>query len=234
MNISDAIDAIKSFFLDIIGYFIPGFFAIVVLDYCVRPDFKYDINNLGVGEEWNQFLIIFFSYIIGHVIYSASDFVDWIIRKLKFLNLKSVDSIESDIEKSHEVEIARVALRELMKRQDGSPAFDEVKFSSLKARNLRSIVMSYIPESDTKIYTFMFRSELCKNISCFAFLFGSFSLLSLMNSWNSFVILDGAHISIYFLLIICSYFLAKTRMRFLAIAYKIPFSIFISKFFAIK
>jgi hypothetical protein len=236
MKLSDAIDALKAFFLDVLGYFIPGFFALIVLGYTVQPNLKYNNQPLGIDSSWNSFLIVFFSYVLGYVVYSISDLID--VGKIGFLKLPNSNKIEKDIEKSHEIEITKTALKELFRKKDGSPAFDEAKLDSFNSRHLRSIIMSYIPESDTKIYTFMFRSELCRSIGGFAFSYGILGIIfSIINVFTDehLLLQSNTHcITIYIILTVTSYFFTKTRFRFLTIAYKIPFSIFLAKYFAIK
>jgi hypothetical protein len=238
MKLSDAIDALKAFFLDILGYFIPGFFALIVLGYTIRPNLKYNSQLLGIDSSWNSFLIVFFSYVLGYVVYSLSDLTDKTLLKIRFLKLPNSNKIENDIEKSHEIEITKTALKELFRKKDGSPAFDDAKLDSLNSRHLRSIIMSYIPESDTKIYTFMFRSELCRSISGFAFFYGIlgiiFSIINTLTNKHFLFQSNTQCITVYIILIITSYYFTKTRFRFLTIAYKIPFSIFLAKYFAIK
>ena len=95
--------------------------------------------------------------------------------------------------------------------------------------------MSYVPEADQKIYTFMFRSELGNHIGFVFFSFGLWLLLSniCLDSINSTILIKESLlglIQVPILIIIISYFFHVTRKRFIIIAYKIPFSIFIAKF----
>lgn len=236
MKLSDVIDALKAFFFDILGYLIPGFYALILLSYCINTKLQfgdYQSNNISLD---NQYIVLLFSYLLGYVIYSTNSLTDFLI-KLKFLKIKSQEDIEKSIEKGFEFEQAKKAIFELWVDNQNNTVIDNNSLSAFKARNLRNIVMSYIPEDDTKIYTFMFRSELCKNISSFSIIFSITALFFLginLIFKNVYVFNNGLKFFIlYIIIFVCSIFLLKTRMRFLDIAYRIPFSIFLSKYYKI-
>lgn len=235
MKLSDFIDAVKEFFLDIIGYFVPGFFGVLILSICIQPNYKFNLSGLGFDSEWNIFIILFLSYLLGYLFYSFSDLTDKLIFWLKFLKLKTPKDIDREIESSQELQIAKTTLKDILVDKNGLPVVDVTSLNTMRARNLRSIVMSYVPEADTKIYTFMFRSELCRVISSVSFLISLFGFVLLFvavfTKSFSFFKTDPKSIMLYCILFVSSFFLTKTRIRFLSIAYKIPFSIFIAKFY---
>ena len=237
MKISDLVDALKAFFFDVLGFLIPGFYCILILSFLVLPQYKFEFDYGGLNKEWNSSILVIISYILGYCLYPLSDWSDKIIFRFKFLKLKTQSQVESDIDSSTELAICKVALTELLLKNDSTPVIPAVALDNMSARNLRSIIMSYIPEVDTKIYTFMFRSELCRLISSFTLFISLLGLLlSIVNNIVISKILlksDFKSIAVYSLLLLSCYFLTKARMRFLSIAYKIPFSIFIAKYFKI-
>lgn len=237
MKAGDIIDAIKVFFLDFLGYFLPGLYAILLLTYIINPSVKFNIADIPFVKGSEHFLIFLFAYLSGYVIYSIG-FSDYIAAKIKILKIKTQTKIETEIRGQLEFEECKSVINRLWKNQDGAPVLTSVQLANLNVRNLRSIVMSYIPESDTKIYTFMFRSDLCKHLSSFSLLTGLLGLLScfytIFFDWFSFFNTGLYYAFIYFILMIVSLLLMKTRSRFLSIAYKIPFSIFLSKFYKLN
>ena len=93
--------------------------------------------------------------------------------------------------------------------------------------------MSYIPEADAKIYTFMFRSDLSKHLAFISFALGFVGLtfVALDYFWLEISVFKTSklYIVIYSILIFVTYYLAKTYSTFLSIAYRIPLSIFLAK-----
>lgn len=235
MKISDLIDALKAFFLDFLGYFLPGVYALLVLTYIVEEKWKLTfMGNYPFLEEYYGIIFFTFAYILGYVVYSIS-LADWIAKR-KFLKIKTSSQIEGEIRSGLEFEQCKKVISKLWVENNAS-VLSANDLSNLNTRNLRSIVMSYIPESDVKIYTFMFRSDLCKHISSFSLLCGIlglfFSSLSLVFDHIKVFKIGWHYTMLYALLLICSFFLVKTRSRFLSIAYKIPFSMFLSKYYKI-
>ncbi len=181
------------------------------------------------GNE--NLVILFFAYIFGYVIYSL-DFVE-ALTKFAF-RAKTTGQILDDIKSSDEYIASMSVLKELWIDNQKKPIID---LSKLHVLSLRSIVMSYSPESDTKIYTFMFRSELCRTVGTFSVFCGSAGLLSAVvnlffKDWTLFKI-NAQYLFTYGILILVGLLLIKTRSRFLGIAYKIPFSIFLAKYYKI-
>jgi hypothetical protein len=234
MKISDIIDAIKAFFLDFLGYFLPGIYALLILTYIVTPSYHFNTTAIGfISSGYEYVAVLLFAYILGYAIYSLE--LSELVSKVKFLGIKTSSQIEAEIKAGLEFDLCKKVLTEIWIDKNGASILSASSLNNMNTRNLRSIVMSYIPDSDIKIYTFMFRSDLCKHISSCSILFGSLGLsVSLMHSlfgWSTFLNTGKEYTCTYFLLLIGSYFLLKSRSRFLSIAYKIPFSIFLSKFY---
>jgi hypothetical protein len=234
MKISDIIDAIKAFFLDFLGYFLPGIYALIILTYIVSPSYHFNTAAIGfISADYEYVAVLLFAYILGYVIYSLE--LSELVSKAEFLGIKTSSQIESEIKASFEFDLCKKVLTELWIDKNGASILSANSLTSMNTRNLRSIVMSYIPESDIKIYTFMFRSDLCKHVASFSILFGSIglmvSLIHYLFGWSVFLNIGKEYTCAYSLLLVGSYFLLKTRSRFLSIAYKIPFSMFLSKFY---
>ncbi len=253
MKASDFISAIKEFFLDIIGFLLPGLFVLIVLSECILPSCQFGIKSIFSSPAWNTTVHLVLAYLIGYAIYPLSDITD----KLLFFKIKSNKKVFAGIKKlclstpkekedSLESSTEKIAVLNILKKllvfpSTGSTAemvVPESQIESLKIHNLRSLVMSYCPEADMKIYTFMFRSELCRLISSFAL---SISIVGILFYLISFFLkspilfrTDMKALILYVLLLFISYFLTKTRVRFYNIAFKIPFSIFISKRFKLQ
>ena len=108
----------------------------------------------------------------------------------------------------------------------------------MQFNSIRNIAMSYTPESDTKVYTFMFRSDLCKHLSSFSILIAVFGLVSwllyILFGWTLFLKTDISSIVLYLLLLASSILLFQTKVRFYKIAMGVPLSIFLSKYFKIS
>lgn len=151
MSLSDSINAIKEFFLDILGFLLPGLFFI----YIILVITKIENANIFFYEESNTFLLIIGAYIIGYILYPLSNWSDYL---LQYDN----DKVSSSIQASTEFHLCLEVLKKII------PSFADHEIEDLKqewkVRNLRSLVMSYIPEADKKIYTFKFRAELCRII----------------------------------------------------------------------
>lgn len=235
MNIGDIVNALKEFFLDILGYLIPGMFFIIIMSVVIGDNYKFSVDSLGSDyKNFFSYLLFFWAYIIGYVLYPLSEFTDKILFKVSLLKLQTMSDIDNSIALSDQFELCKLALTEIIAVKN--PNF-VAKGSLFSPRDLRSVVMSYIPEADTKIYTFMFRSEICKNVGSSSFFSCLLILLFMIIDlfFNCRLLLDDKSILLLMtvLLLISSGMLIKTRMRFYSIAQRIPFTIFIAKYYKI-
>ena len=242
MKTSELINAIKEFFLDFLGYFAPGFFLIVLVSFFLKDDYFIDTPSF-ITPEISNVVFVFIAYIIGYFIYSAS--ASFIKRYLFFINglsrfkwlqkikIDSKSDISRKLEADPNVELCHEKLSLIWKKEKLSEDKVHKLLDNVKAVHLRNIVMSYIPESDTKIYTFMFRSVLSRHIAFISFTVGSlgliFSVFEYCGCFHSMMKTNLSHFIIYLCLIVFTFFLAKSYSRFLSIAYRIPMAIFIAK-----
>jgi len=246
MSASDIISALKEFLLDIIGYLIPGSFAFIIINLTIKDRLKLNTLDLQIPSEYQVITFILISYILGYSLYSLSSLIDPIVQYIKRKRLLLFSYAKSKVQygvnfiyitsrprktvlEPEEIRISKLMLNTII--QQHASNFDA---NSLKLNNLRSLIMSYIPEADTKIYTFRFRAELSRIIESFGLAYAVIGLvLSFLErsfSLKLFLKADNKALTVYLLLILCSYFLGKTRRRFENIADKIPYSIFIAKF----
>jgi hypothetical protein len=230
VDLSKLIEGIKEFFLEILGFLLPGVILLFLLSFFVNSDQTKLFSNFVKSNHW---IILMFGYILGYIIYGMALTRDKFLNKLFniFEKKTEVEIIKENITKSKEVGITKEIFNNLI----GKKLEQKDKIDSLSFNGMRSLAMSYTPEADKKIYTFMFRADLCNHLNIVAVLIGISGLL------NSIICCLGIRIPLFYteskyvicysLLLMISYFLNLTRNRFLAIAFKIPFSIFIAKFY---
>jgi hypothetical protein len=249
MDTSKIIEEIGKYLNEILGFLLPGlvanFLLYVFLDLKQIPA----VNYKYILYPW---IVIFVSYVEGYLIYGIAlqrdkciryffnrlkakkailVIYNFITRRKRWLRVKrlpglSINESIKNITKSSDYRFTKQYLNlrfPLMVR-------DEINFNSL-----RNIAMSYCPESDQKIYTFMFRSELCNHLSLVFLIMGIWILVSIFskNIFNNTLLIKAEIINCYYFpifLILGSHFFHLTRKRFHGIAYKIVFSIFNAKY----
>jgi len=246
MKASELIEAIKEFFFDFIGFLIPGF-VFISLSFIILNDSSIIKDVKTEFGSFFEILLLVSSYCIGYVIYGAALLRDEILNKWRS-KYPTPDTLGDSIKKSYEYSASIWILKKLWGIERFSE--DERLIENSRMQTVRSHIMSYIPEADAKIYGFMFRSELCNllnmaliiiallGISNFALyglnslLVSSDNILIVMNEPKPIFKNDIAFLIAYLVLIpITAKMLYKTRIRFLSITYRIPFSIFVSKYY---
>lgn len=190
-------------------------------------------------------MIIIFSYVLGYVIYGASELLDSFgikTEKIKSKNLKNLikllpsfkkqkSNLELEIQGSSPFEMAKASLitNKIIK--------DDRK---IQVREVRNLAMSYLSKSEkSDIYTFTFRSDLCRHLATvfWFYILLSFALIVLYLNPSSKVFFVKilvfkriwSFIPLILLLLILIFFLGKTRKRFFSISHRIPFSMFLAK-----
>lgn len=220
-------DSFKEFIWDIIGYFLPGCYLIMVLSYTVNRDyFVYQSIFPYSNEEFHLLYFIVLSYLLGYVIYGFGWFKEEILGHHSY-----VKKTELNVSKRKAFLISKEIYSKVLKEKGVNQDLNE--YTSV--RDLRSIVMSFIPEHDQKIYTFTFRSDLSNQVANVSFLIGVIGLASyLINRFICYFSIDFFKIGkkelvIYFCLLISYFFLRVSRNRFYAISIGLPFSIYSAK-----
>jgi hypothetical protein len=218
-NVKGFFDSFKEFIWDIIGYLLPGAFVLILFygtvnnKYLFQPDLKMEV-------KYFFFVLIILAYLIGYVVYGLGCIKDKIFGECSYTK-----KIERDISKK----LAFLYSKEILSKELEKKQLND-KLSTGTVREIRNLVMGFIPESDQKIYTFTFRSDLANHIGNVSFAFGLFGLI-----FSSFPALkplyfkhDAGHIILYMILILSYYLLRATRNRFYEISIGLPFSIFTS------
>lgn len=226
MDLKGFVDAVKEFIWDIVGYLIPGFIAIILISTCANKSLFFSIPIVNFEQDFLAFTILIFSYTLGHLIYGITLLIDQTLEKRLYRISKK--AIVDNIQKSAPLKISlELVKNDLISK--GSKT-DVNQFSTLELRNY---VMSYFPENDRKVYTFMFRSELCNHIISTSLVIGGIGLISSALSvvFVPFVFkVSIEYITIYFLLILSIVPLHKAKIRFYSIAIRIPFDMFNSNY----
>lgn len=269
MKASDVIQAIKEFFLEFVGYFLPGLVSFFLVYIFLKSSYR-DIFNLVIeNEEYRNFGLVTSWYILGYVVYGISimkdKFIDtynsflrkWISEEfvernsnlflVKFWNrcfFKQKEEIEQEIENSIEFQMSLEAMGKLTVDSTFNDEFQVVTPCKSQEKGhsqfsmMRSIAMSYAPESSNKVYVFTFRSDLASHISAVSFFVGSYGLINFLIEYlfgSAFIFRAYEGDIIFFVtLLIIGRLLHETSIRFFRISKKIPFSIFLAKFYPIE
>ncbi len=245
MDLSKALEGIEKLFLEILGYLLPGLTLYYLGANLIDQPIKQSLVVLSQTNEWG---IVAIAYALGYVVYGLAlakdEFVEHVllksINKVKGKNRKNeIKSrrtlLNERIQQSPEVEITKSILNKLLAGSIPN-IVDGIEHMDLSS--LRNLAMSYVPQSDRKVYTFMFRADLSDHIGTLAFVFGLWGLLGEYTSRHfcQGLMLVAQDSSIYWYagLLLTSYLLAKTKARFLKIALRIPFSMFIAIYYSGK
>lgn len=242
MKFSEAIIVIKEFFLEVLGFIIPGIVCLSIPIFILNNELTSQIFSL-VDKEHYTYTILLISYITGYIIYGASEYKDLIFSWKWIENWKILSWLKTTL---HNLKITSFKsyqnnLEEKIQHSDSKKIADKILQNNLKdydytsvdsARTLRNLVMSYISEANNaKIYTFTFRADLCRHLST-VFLFYLILAIPLLcfNDLQEYTIFNqNKYIFVFCIaLILFMIFLGKTRRRFYSIAHRIPFSIFIA------
>ena len=241
MNFADALKTVKEFFLEFLGFFLPGFIFLLIVGITLTPEFVNEkMSNTLVANFDRTYLLIFVSYIIGYMVYGM-DLVREHINKYasesfpkigqwfkRFFNIVSRRDIENQIEASPEYKITKELVNSTLSKDPDN--------WDLRFNGYRNFAMSDISQSEVNvIHTFMFRYDLCSNLSLVTLVcsFSGIILtvvdLSIKNLEFKAVNTSWAALFMYFVLLISSYFLEVTSKRFLAISLKVAFPMFLAK-----
>lgn len=231
MKIEEVIAAVKEFFLEFIGFLLPGFILILLTYAFIRNDLRLAILSTW-PKEYMSTQVLVASYVVGYVLYGASLvhdlFVHWMLKILRGLGVKTkktfIQAVYDEIEQSIEYE---TTLRILHKKL----GIRKKELHKLPVNNVRNIAMSYVPEADKKIYNFTFRAELSEKVGTafkIIFLLGVLSFIfEKMNPDYKVLNTDRWALLSYALMLVATYFLGYTKRRFVRISTKLIFPIFL-------
>lgn len=216
-NLKSFFESFKEFIWDIIGYLLPGSYLLILLSVCINQNYFMAAPN-NIFTDFYPYIFIVISYLLGHATYGLGLLKEELLGDNSYLK-----KIEIEIKNRKAFVLSKDILSKTLisKGRDGD-------LSNATVREVRNIIMSFIPEYDQKIYGFMFRSEVSNqsgNISILIGILGLFFSIFNCAPANPFIS-DIPHITLYIILIIIYIFLRKTRNRFYAIAIGLPFSIY--------
>lgn len=214
-------DSFKEFVWDIIGYLIPGAYLVILVSFFVNE--SYIISIPVIFKENEILILIVVSYVLGYVVYGLGDFKE---------KIRGTNSYSKRILKPISVLPVFKESKRLMIAMDPKRKDFRHDLENIDVRGLRNIVMSYIPESDQKVYTFTFRSELSRHTGLISILIGSFGLIiTILNcKWPEINIFktSSTYVFLYLLLIVSYFLLREPRDKFYRIAMTMPFNLFIA------
>lgn len=212
-------DSFREFIWDIIGYLIPGAYLIILVSYFIKEDYFIPIPEIFKGNE--LLVLIVMSYILGHVIYGLGDLKET-IRGSSSYSKRILTPIS-----------ALPVFNEIKRKLIQQNLMSAENTERLDVRGLRNVVMSYIPEADQKIYTFMFRSELSRHTGIISLIIGGLGLLFTILGCTdlNFILFktDLIYALMYILLILSYFLLREPRDKFYRIAMTMAFNIFNAK-----
>lgn len=208
----DIISSIKEFFFDIVGYLIPGFIILTLINLVYGIYLPFEIDSL---------VALILSYILGYIVYSISLFKAIFIKNWpKIFLATSREEIEKKLLSLDTVVLAKEYINSKVNK-------NEKKLENF--RSLRNVAMSKSPDSDKKIYTFMFRAELFDQLHTISILSLITSIVLLILSFwgihSQYELFDYLMIGIFILLIMT---LRKGWQRFFEIAMSLPFSLYLT------
>jgi len=220
-NIKSFFDSFKEFVWDIIGYLLPGSYLLIVLSIIIKKDY-FVYPTIGTkSDDFYPFIFIVISYLLGYAIYGLGVMKENVLGKYSYIK-----KIEREVKNRKTFSLSKELLSKYLQNKGIT---DDL--SSTGLRDIRSIVMSFIPEHDQKIYTFTFRADLSNQVGNASIILGILALvfsifkpfsLDLFNT-------EKAHYIIYFCLILNYILLRQTRNKFYAISLGLPFSIYTAK-----
>lgn len=238
----DALKSVKEFIWDVVGYLIPGFLLIIVLNLILLPKIGIENKFLFDWKTFQNYLIIVVSYVLGYVIYSLTIYkiklqnfmidiivsiCNWLERtKCKLIvSNKLAEYLINDIKKKHSESWKQNAIssstfkaaKDFLKNSNYSEV-DNMQFNEV-----RNVLMSRNPDMDQKVYTFMFRSSLFDHISTISIIVCALALMQLFIDFK-FLKTDLMFKVFYCLLIIIIPLLGNSKRIFYSIAQRLPIS----------
>ena len=261
MKLADIILAIREFFLEFLGYLLPGTIFLLLFGYFLEDQAQTSL--IANFPETNRlYLFLAIAYVLGYALYGISILKDKVIKyynklamkvehlflppakfpkrdkppfpRWLFRHLRIEDKIQVVMKIRHTREYQITV--DILKKHIDFPS--DKMFSEKKAGEfafVRNLALSFIPESDIKVATFVLRSELANFTSTSLLLIGSCGIVNSLIPANPLKLNgDPFYLYLYMLLLIAAYLLHITYMRFLKISKKIVFPIFIAKYYAIR
>lgn len=213
------IDSLKILVWDIIGFIIPGFFIIFLLDIFLVNGINVNLPYLtNVIKE--EYILIIVCYIFGFIITSANSIKLTLIKTLKKVFMKAI-GCQSYLEEKENISLdgeLYKSIKRKIKKID-----PEINTEKLTLRELRNILMSIHPSQGNIVYTFMFRSIVYDSLAT------EFTLILLLVSAHhifsvNIVKCGTIYTVLYILMLIFIPILNKSRNSFYSRSMRVPFS----------
>jgi hypothetical protein len=230
MEVKDVTASLKEWFFDLAGLFLPGATLIFVLNLIYKNQVHLeDISRYYTQDIKVNFAYVVTAYIAGYVVYGLSWFVDGVFdlgNKAAWSRIPSKSHKRSEIiNSSNEYSL----FKKLMLQGAGVDIKADLT-AFLAADNfdeIRNLAMSYSPESDSKIYNFSFRAEICNHLGTAFTITAIAGLIASVLTTRSLFLFSFASflVAVLFKLV---------RIKYLDAAYKVPFSIAIAKLMSPK
>jgi hypothetical protein len=198
----------------------------LIFSVCVNPVYFIKTPILNSDPTLYIFLTIVISYILGYIVYGLG------ILKDDFLKSKSsTKKIENKVKGRTDFNLAMNKYNSYITQNNlGAPLP-----STISTRELRTLSFGFLNNDEKNlIYTFMFRSDLCKHLYNTCLIIGFLGVINfLLEKYVSKKIdlftTDNKSMSLFFFMLIVAFIFRATRNYFYEKAIKLPFSIYLSK-----
>ncbi|WP_075591010.1 hypothetical protein [Labilibacter marinus] len=205
----DLVQSLKEFFFDIIGFLVPGTLILVIINHYF---------NLKIEFKDGSYILLIISYSTGYLIFAITLLKDRLLDKLnKCKKILCQDSVLGKLKnRKTYIEVSEIINKNLGENKE------------LSYKGYRNIAMSAIPESDKKIFTFMFRAELFNQLHTICVILFMFCIIqTAYNLTKSKSIIEMTYSLMVSLIGILA--LRRGWERFYSIAMSLPFSIYLEK-----
>ena len=220
MDLSKSLEEIGKYFNEILGYLLPGLTFAAIIIFFLDPN---QIKNKELFFDANVLLMLFLSYVNGYIVYGISITKERVMSKIKFITIDD-KIIKQTISEQEDYRISKEQIQHLI---------PELDIQNLSFNDIRNFAMAYVPEIDQKIYTFMFRSDLFKHTKDIFIIVSLWGIIANISNtlFNNTLLFDINDMNIYLIILmfILTFPLNEGKKRFLMIAYKIQFNIFLAK-----
>lgn len=229
MEVKDIAASLKDWFFDLAGLFLPGATLVFVLSLIYsNHGHLSDIQQHYDHDIKISFAYFVTAYVAGYFVYGLSmisdSAFDFIHKGVSFIPSKA-NKKASIIGSSGEYALFK---KLIVIKSESDAKEDLIAFLELDDFDeIRSMAMSCSPESDSKIYNFTFRSEICNHLGTVLLVCSIVGLLASITNNRS--------MAWFSLVFFCLGVLLKfVRMGFLDAAYKVPFSVANTKLALVK
>ena len=237
------VSALKEFFLEILGYLLPGLSIFFLLSLVLKEEVKEYFAFL-LQNEYSLWTVIGLSYVLGYILFGVSlltekvflvvwnpynkllkwlkQKIKWLHSLLRFMSFNNSTELNKSIKESPEFKLSKQILGTLLNSNEKF-TFDT---NDMTVSQVRNLAMSYVPHVNDKIYIFMFRSELANHIGNAVMIFGLIGIIECIGNFSLALKTTYPYIGFYLLMIPISAFLHQNKDEVLEYCKKNSFSSF--------